>query len=131
MRVIAAIFVTILSASGAAAQGCGPTNPNCIVPNRPAGDSTDAAANTAFVTSAIATAASQTYANGYTTSGSTTLGPTQSGKVIGNTAPAQTFTLPAPTSGLVFIPINTQSGTLTVTAGSGNIIGPTAPGARR
>jgi hypothetical protein len=34
----------------AAAQGCGPSNPNCIVPTRPVGDSTNAAASTAFVT---------------------------------------------------------------------------------
>jgi hypothetical protein len=39
----------------AAAQGCGPSNPNCIVPTRPVGDSTNAAASTAFVTGAIAT----------------------------------------------------------------------------
>lgn len=33
----------------ALAQGCGPSNPNCVVPNRPVGDSTNAAANTRFV----------------------------------------------------------------------------------
>lgn len=35
------------------AQGCGPQNPNCIVPTRPPGDSTNAAASTAFVQGAV------------------------------------------------------------------------------
>jgi hypothetical protein len=35
--------------STAAAQGCGPYNPSCIVPTRPTGDNTNAAASTAFV----------------------------------------------------------------------------------
>jgi len=34
---------------GALAQGCGPQNPNCVVPDRPVGDSTNSAANTRFV----------------------------------------------------------------------------------
>lgn len=38
-----------LASSGALAQGCGPTNPNCVVPDRPPGDSTNSAANTRFV----------------------------------------------------------------------------------
>ena len=44
---LALFFLTF--ASAAWAQGCGSTNPNCIVPTRPAGDSTNAAANTAWV----------------------------------------------------------------------------------
>src|SRR5215813_10193127 len=38
-----------LASSLALAQGCGPTNPNCIVPDRPLGDISNAAANTRFV----------------------------------------------------------------------------------
>lgn len=41
-----------LAATQVLAQGCGPQNPNCIVPTRPPGDSTNAAASTAFVTNA-------------------------------------------------------------------------------
>ena len=48
---LALLFLTF--ASAAWAQGCGSTNPNCIVPTRPAGDSTNAAANTAWVSSSI------------------------------------------------------------------------------
>jgi len=43
----------VLFAGPALAQGCGPTNPNCVVADRPAGDSTNAAANTRFVGSAL------------------------------------------------------------------------------
>jgi len=57
-RIIAALFIALGACASASAQGCGPSNPNCIVPDRPAGDSTGAAANTKFVTSAIATAVS-------------------------------------------------------------------------
>ena len=53
---LALFFLTF--ASAAWAQGCGSTNPNCIVPTRPAGDSTNAAANTAWVnTNAVVTSA--------------------------------------------------------------------------
>lgn len=44
---LAAAFCSVSSV--ALAQGCGSTNPNCIVPTRPFGDSTNAAASTAFV----------------------------------------------------------------------------------
>lgn len=47
------LALALLLSSPALAQGCGPTNPNCIVPTRPLGDSTNAAASTAFVQSAI------------------------------------------------------------------------------
>lgn len=43
----------LLAPSLALAQGCGPTNPNCIVPTRPMGDSTNAAASTAFVQASV------------------------------------------------------------------------------
>ena len=47
-RFLLALFLVCASAS-AWAQGCGSNNPNCIVPTRPVGDSTNAAANTAWV----------------------------------------------------------------------------------
>ena len=56
-RILLALFF-LTFASAAWAQGCGSTNPNCIVPTRPAGDSTNAAANTAWVnTNAVVTSA--------------------------------------------------------------------------
>lgn len=47
-RIALALGLTLL-ASGACAQGCGPTNPNCIVPTPPPGDSSNKAASTAWV----------------------------------------------------------------------------------
>lgn len=51
----AALAFALWLASGAptAAQGCGQTNPNCIVPTRPLGDNGSAAASTAFIFQAI------------------------------------------------------------------------------
>lgn len=49
----ALVMAVVVYGSPAGAQGCGPQNPNCIVPTRPAGDSTNAAASTAFVTNAV------------------------------------------------------------------------------
>lgn len=49
-----ALFVSICS--GAVAQGCGPTNPSCIVPTAPSGTSNNQAASTAFVQGAVSTA---------------------------------------------------------------------------
>lgn len=40
-------------ATPASAQSCGPTNPNCVVPTAPSGDSSSRAASTRFVTGAI------------------------------------------------------------------------------
>ncbi len=51
-RLLLALFLVCVSAP-AWAQGCGSNNPNCIVPTRPAGDSTHAAASTAFVQSTM------------------------------------------------------------------------------
>src|SRR5579871_4432144 len=51
MRFLAALLIYLASAAAVIAQGCGGNNPNCVVPTRPAGDSTKAAANTEFVTS--------------------------------------------------------------------------------
>jgi hypothetical protein len=45
----------VLSVGAAAAQGCGPTNPNCIVPLRPLGDNTGSAASTRFVQQNLST----------------------------------------------------------------------------
>lgn len=49
--ILAALFCLISSV--AMAQGCGPQNPNCVVPTRPVGDSTNFAASTAFVQQAL------------------------------------------------------------------------------
>lgn len=45
---LAAIFL-ILGTAAAAAQGCGPTNPNCVVPTAPSGTADNRAASTAFI----------------------------------------------------------------------------------
>jgi len=45
-------------ATGAIAQGCGPTNPNCVVPTAPPGTSDNRAASTAFVQNAVVTGGS-------------------------------------------------------------------------
>jgi len=45
-------FLFALWSSIAAAQGCGPANPNCIVPTAPPGTNNNQAASTAFVTNA-------------------------------------------------------------------------------
>lgn len=56
MRRLVAALTVLLGLSGAAfAQGCGSQNPNCVVPDRPNGDSTNAAANTRFVQNARGT----------------------------------------------------------------------------
>lgn len=57
MRYVAAIvlLLALLGASPAHAQGCGPSNPNCIVPTAPPGTSNNQAASTAFVQAAIGT----------------------------------------------------------------------------
>lgn len=44
-----AFAVLIGLTAGAAAQGCGPANPNCVVPTAPAGTNNNQAASTAFV----------------------------------------------------------------------------------
>lgn len=50
-RLLLALALSIIAT--VAVADCGPTNPNCIVPTRPNGDSTNAAASTAFVQNAI------------------------------------------------------------------------------
>jgi hypothetical protein len=52
-KILLALALLIGSALPAAAQGCGPQNPNCIVPTAPAGTSDNRAASTAFVQNAI------------------------------------------------------------------------------
>jgi hypothetical protein len=55
MRAVAiALWLTFLGAIPAIAQGCGPSNPNCVVPLAPNGDSTNRAASTSFVQNAFA-----------------------------------------------------------------------------
>lgn len=53
MRVLLAALLLIASCVTAAAQGCGSTNPNCIVPTAPANTNNNQAASTAFVQQAI------------------------------------------------------------------------------
>lgn len=60
LRLVAAVAVLAepsVFATGARAQGCGPSNPNCIVPTAPFGTSTNQAASTAFVQGAISSLA--------------------------------------------------------------------------
>lgn len=52
--------------TGIHAQGCGPSNPNCIVPTAPAGTSDNRAASTAFVTNAVG--AGTGFVNSYSSS---------------------------------------------------------------
>jgi hypothetical protein len=82
-RFLLGLFLS-LSASAALAQGCGPTNPNCVVPTRPVGDSTNAAASTAFVQNQIA--AGTTLVNSITNAdGTLTISPT-TGSVVASLA---------------------------------------------
>lgn len=53
-RIALAALFAIAFGSSALAQGCGPSNPSCVVPNRPVGDNAGFAANTRFVTQAVA-----------------------------------------------------------------------------
>ncbi len=52
MRVFLGLLLS-LAVSAAAAQGCGPSNPNCIVPTAPPGTSNKQAASTEFVQNAV------------------------------------------------------------------------------
>ena len=52
MKILIALFLLLASCGAAAAQGCGPQNPNCIVPTAPPGTSDNRAASTAFVQNA-------------------------------------------------------------------------------
>lgn len=62
-------------ATPASAQGCGPTNPNCVVPTAPLGNSTNRAASTAFVQAAIGGSVNTRTAN-------YTVAPTDCGNTI-------------------------------------------------
>jgi hypothetical protein len=55
MRRLALALFFSFWATVALAQGCGPQNPNCIVPTAPPGTSNNQAASTAFVRGAIST----------------------------------------------------------------------------
>jgi hypothetical protein len=52
-RALVSLVALLALTTAAAAQLCGPTNPNCIVPNRPPGTNDQTAANTAFVQGAL------------------------------------------------------------------------------
>ncbi|HZP77522.1 MAG TPA: hypothetical protein VFB45_15365 [Pseudolabrys sp.] len=51
--VLLLLLAALFGAPAARAQGCGPSNPNCIVPTAPAGTSNNQAASTAFVQQAF------------------------------------------------------------------------------
>jgi len=53
MRLLLACLILLASVTAAAAQGCGPQNPNCIAPTPPPGDNSNRIATTAFVQGAI------------------------------------------------------------------------------
>jgi hypothetical protein len=63
-RFLAALLFSLLTCPAASAQGCGPSNPNCVVPDRPNGDSTNSAADTRFVQNAFAGGSSLALPNG-------------------------------------------------------------------
>jgi hypothetical protein len=52
-RIVLAVLLACGLSSPVLAQGCGPQNPSCVVPTRPPGDNTSAAASTAFVQQAL------------------------------------------------------------------------------
>lgn len=62
--ILALLAFLAFGAAPATAQGCGPANPNCIVPTAPPGDSTNKAASTAFVQKNGAGASASVLANG-------------------------------------------------------------------
>jgi hypothetical protein len=52
MRIVLGLIFSLFCTL-AAAQGCGPSNPNCVVPTAPAGSNNNQAASTAFVTGGV------------------------------------------------------------------------------
>lgn len=50
---ILGLLMLLFGSTGSIAQGCGPTNPNCVVPTAPAGTRDNRAASTAFVGGSI------------------------------------------------------------------------------
>lgn len=108
MRLLLAALLLVASCTVAAAQGCGPTNPNCIVPTAPFGTNNNQAASTAFVQSAVSAGALPT------------INPAQ---VLGNNgaAPAVAFAIPTRLllTGATTIYVNGNSTSATCTADSG------------
>lgn len=82
----AILLATTCLSTAALGQGCGPTNPNCVVPLRPAGDNTNSAASTEFVQQAISGGGTGPYSPGQVlgngTSGTTAPTPTQLPPII-------------------------------------------------
>lgn len=108
-------FGLLIGLSGATlAQGCGPSNPNCIVPTAPNGTSNNQAASTAFVQSAVAGVGAAITA---ITGDLTAAGP---GSVVGTlaTVNANVGTFGSSTS----IPNLTVNGKGLVTAAGGNAV---------
>lgn len=60
------LIIWLLLTAGACAQGCGPNNPNCIVPTAPPGTNDNRAASTAFVQAAIGGSGGFSPGNSYT-----------------------------------------------------------------
>jgi hypothetical protein len=69
---VAAVWLAFAAVPGAQAQGCGPSNPNCIMPTAPNGTSDKRGATTEFVQKAFA--------------GGSSLPPIATGSVLGNTS---------------------------------------------
>ncbi|HXI41274.1 MAG TPA: hypothetical protein VNH83_14930 [Bryobacteraceae bacterium] len=65
MRNLIALAFLIELTAAAAAQGCGPTNPNCVVPTAPALTNNNQAASTAFVHNASGANATVLYATNF------------------------------------------------------------------
>ena len=106
MAISAALLPALLGAAPALAQGCGPTNPNCIVPTRQIGDNTNAAASTAFVQASLALAVTSVR----NVDGTLTISPTIGAVVASlNLTHANTWT--------VAQAINESTGALLVTGG--------------
>jgi hypothetical protein len=76
-KILASIALLFALTTAAMAQGCGPTNPNCIVPTvTPATTSDNRAASTAFVQAALATLPALALPNGQIFIGSVANVPT-------------------------------------------------------
>lgn len=97
----AALFWLLALCAGAAAQGCGSSNPNCIVPTRPPGDSTNAAASTAFVTNAVGGGGGSPI-----TVGSTVINSGTSGDLLYDNSGVVGETNTPSVAGIVIVPVN-------------------------
>jgi hypothetical protein len=111
---LALLVLLALCGSGgpAAAQGCGPTNPNCIVPTRPPGTNDNTAASTAFVHTAGSSGVTSVAAG----CGSTTFGPPIT--TTGTIAAAETVNAQ---TGTTYTIANADCGSLTTLSNAASI----------